>query len=73
MCGIAGLWGEGDIERMLSVLIHRGPDDAGIYREGSLQLGSRRLAVIDLETGHQPIHNEDETIWVVFNGAIFNY
>lgn len=73
MCGIAGIWGKGDIQKMTQILTHRGPDDVGYYEGKNVKLGIRRLSVIDLETGHQPIHNEDKTIWVVFNGEIFNY
>ncbi|MEM3101546.1 MAG: asparagine synthase (glutamine-hydrolyzing) [Candidatus Nitrosotenuis sp.] len=73
MCGIAGIWGNGDIKAMTQILKHRGPDDEGYYEGSDIKLGIRRLSVIDLETGHQPIHNEDETVWVVFNGEIFNY
>lgn len=73
MCGIAGIWGEGDIRAMTDTLTHRGPDDHGYYEDGSLKLGIRRLNVIDLVTGHQPIHNEDSKIWIVYNGEIFNY
>lgn len=80
MCGIAGWYGsrksEDDgvlLKRMLSALIHRGPDDEGQYREGSIALGSRRLSIIDVEGGHQPISNEDRTVWVVLNGEIYNF
>ena len=58
---------------MCDVIRHRGPDDEGIHVEGGVGLGMRRLSIIDLSTGHQPIHNEDETIWIVFNGEIYNY
>ncbi|MDD5556342.1 MAG: asparagine synthase (glutamine-hydrolyzing) [bacterium] len=73
MCGIAGIWGEGDIRAMTECLAHRGPDDHGYHEDGALKLGVRRLNVIDLVTGHQPIRNEDGTIWIVHNGEIFNY
>ncbi len=74
MCGIAGIWGKkGGISEMTQILTHRGPDDVGYYGGSDIKLGIRRLSVIDLETGHQPIHNEDKTIWIVFNGEIFNY
>ena len=73
MCGIAGIWGEGDIHRMIGVLTHRGPDEEGTFKKGPVQLGVRRLAVIDLVTGSQPIYNEDNTSVIVFNGEIFNY
>jgi len=58
---------------MTDVICHRGPDDEGIYTEGPCGIGMRRLSIIDLSTGHQPISNEDGTIWVVFNGEIYNY
>ena len=73
MCGIAGLWGEGNIEPMVELLTHRGPDEEGFFIEGDLKLGVRRLIVIDLETGSQPIYNEDQSMVIVFNGEIFNY
>jgi asparagine synthase (glutamine-hydrolysing) len=79
MCGIAGFVlrngkANADSVRMMTDLIrHRGPDDEGIYTDGSCGLGMRRLSIIDLNTGHQPICNEDGTIWVVFNGEIYNY
>src|SRR6185436_4217795 len=52
---------------------HRGPDGTGIYQDGDVGLAHARLSIIDLEGGRQPIHNEDKTVWVVFNGEIFNY
>jgi asparagine synthase (glutamine-hydrolysing) len=58
---------------MCEVIRHRGPDDEGIHVEAGVGLGMRRLSIIDLSTGNQPIHNEDRTIWVVFNGEIYNY
>jgi asparagine synthase (glutamine-hydrolysing) len=58
---------------MCEVIRHRGPDDEGIHVEAGVGLGMRRLSIIDLSTGHQPIHNEDRTVWVVFNGEIYNY
>ncbi|MFQ5568397.1 MAG: asparagine synthase (glutamine-hydrolyzing) [Rhodothermales bacterium] len=81
MCGIAGilkLSGEPlpdgkVIARMASELAHRGPDDEGSLVEGPVALGFRRLSIIDLQTGHQPIANEDETVWVILNGEIYNY
>jgi asparagine synthase (glutamine-hydrolysing) len=76
MCGICGFIGEGDralLERMSATLTHRGPDDAGYYDDGLAHLAIRRLAIVDLETGAQPIANEDESIWVVFNGEIYNH
>lgn len=58
---------------MLAPIAHRGPDGTGIYLEGPAGLGHRRLAIIDLSTGDQPMANEDETVWIVFNGEIYNY
>jgi len=58
---------------MCSTMMHRGPDDKGHYLSGNVGLGMRRLKVIDLETGNQPISNEDKSIWIVQNGEIFNY
>ncbi len=79
MCGIAGqLLCErpaelADIRAMCSAIRHRGPDDEGYHIENGCGIGMRRLSIIDLATGHQPIANEDETIWVVFNGEIYNF
>ena len=61
------------VHRMCEVIRHRGPDDEGIHVEAGVGLGMRRLSIIDLSTGHQPIHNEDRTVWLVFNGEIYNY
>ncbi|MBK9306958.1 MAG: asparagine synthase (glutamine-hydrolyzing) [Nitrospira sp.] len=79
MCGICGFFGKSSaisnstLERMNNVLIRRGPDESGIFLEPGVGLAMRRLSVIDLDTGRQPIHNEDATVWVVFNGEIYNY
>src|SRR5262245_27607485 len=82
MCGIVGISGPELMEnaaahelitRMLSVIEHRGPDDEGRYSEPGVAMGMRRLAIIDLATGRQPISNEDGSIWIVFNGEIYNY
>ena len=79
MCGIAGfVLREGVAEHaavrlMCDQIRHRGPDDEGYYVDGSCALGVRRLSVIDLDTGHQPISNEDKTVSVVLNGEIYNY
>ena len=54
-------------------IVHRGPDDEGIYARGPVGLGMRRLSIIDLSGGHQPIHNEDQSIWLVYNGEIYNF
>jgi asparagine synthase (glutamine-hydrolysing) len=81
MCGIAGFLNvdpsrpaDGGILRsMTDALVHRGPDDQGVHVQGGVALGMRRLAIIDLATGQQPISNEDGTIWVVFNGEVYNH
>jgi asparagine synthase (glutamine-hydrolysing) len=62
-----------DVHRMCQTIVHRGPDDEGIYTQGPAGIGMRRLSIIDLAGGHQPIHNEDETVWVVYNGEIYNF
>jgi len=79
MCGIAGYFlreGAADaatVKAMCDQIRHRGPDDEGFYTEGGCGIGMRRLSIIDLSTGHQPISNEDGSVWVVFNGEIYNY
>ncbi len=81
MCGIAGLLYRNPQRRvelntlkgMCDAIVHRGPDDEGFHLEGNVGLGMRRLKVIDLETGHQPISNEDGRIWIVFNGEVYNF
>lgn len=79
MCGISGIFNDESypedetLGRMNDCLAHRGPDDDGIYRDGPIGLAHRRLSIIGLSTGHQPIFNEDETVAVVFNGEIYNY
>jgi asparagine synthase (glutamine-hydrolysing) len=86
MCGIAGFvespgvrtplagdGGRGLVHRMCDAIRHRGPDDEGVLLEDGVGLGMRRLSIIDLSTGHQPIHNEDRTVWIVFNGEIYNF
>ncbi|OLC36199.1 MAG: asparagine synthase (glutamine-hydrolyzing) [Candidatus Rokubacteria bacterium 13_1_40CM_4_69_5] len=76
MCGIAGYVGVAPPEllpSMLRVLKHRGPDDDGLHVEPGVGLGSTRLAIIDLDTGRQPITNADESAWIVFNGEIYNF
>ena len=76
MCGIFGFAGSPDrrlLGRMAASLVHRGPDDAGSFERPALSLGHRRLSIIDREGGHQPIANEDETIWLVYNGEVYNY
>ncbi len=61
------------VHRMCQTIVHRGPDDEGIYAQGPVGLGMRRLSIIDLSGGHQPIHNEDKTVWIVYNGEIYNF
>jgi len=81
MCGIVGTLNltrvhpidEHLLLEMLAMVRHRGPDQFGIYRDNQVGLGNARLSIIDLGGGQQPISNEDETVWVVFNGEIFNY
>jgi asparagine synthase (glutamine-hydrolysing) len=81
MCGIAGLLNtdrgspveRATVHRMCQKIVHRGPDDEGIHVQGRVGLGMRRLSIIDLSGGRQPIHNEDHSIWIVFNGEIYNF
>jgi len=76
MCGIAGYVGNGDLQllkRMCETMKHRGPDDEGFWVGDGVGLGHRRLSIIDLATGHQPMCNEDQTVWIAFNGEIYNY
>jgi|APSaa5957512535_1039671.scaffolds.fasta_scaffold35694_2 asparagine synthase (glutamine-hydrolysing) len=81
MCGVVGIFsnnsnpvpGDDVIRKMADSIIHRGPDDEGIYSNADVALGFRRLSIIDLDSGHQPIHNEDKSIWTVLNGEIYNY
>jgi asparagine synthase (glutamine-hydrolysing) len=79
MCGICGVAGGEPahgrllVERMCAAMTHRGPDDAGISQLDATTLGMRRLSIIDLEGGHQPMTNEDSTVWVVQNGEIYNH
>lgn len=81
MCGICGVVARNNgrpvteslLKAMNDAMHHRGPDDAGYYRDDWAGLAMRRLSIIDLSTGHQPIPNEDNTIWIVFNGEIYNY
>ena len=58
---------------MCEAIVHRGPDDEGLYVKGSVGLGMRRLSIIDLAGGHQPVHNEDQSVWIIFNGEIYNF
>jgi asparagine synthase (glutamine-hydrolysing) len=82
MCGICGLYNfetdapadRGTVDRMTRTIVHRGPDDEGIHVDGSLALGFRRLAIIDLSpAGHQPMSDSQGTVWVTFNGEIYNF
>lgn len=81
MCGIAGIFNlhEGrdisidDLRGMAAIMEHRGPDGFGFYKDGRAGLAHARLSIIDLEGGWQPMHNEDRTVWITFNGEIFNY
>src|SRR6185295_8259132 len=80
MCGIAGFARVGAdressavLERMTCAIRHRGPDDSGYYVDPYVALGHRRLSIIDVAAGHQPMGNEDGTAWIVYNGEIFNH
>jgi asparagine synthase (glutamine-hydrolysing) len=80
MCGIVGIaqrdggrFESEHVLRMADMIVHRGPDDHGIFDAGEVILGMRRLSIIDLAGGHQPISNEDGTVWVVSNGEIYNF
>ncbi len=81
MCGIAGIYNYRSeepvdvhlVDTMCKAITHRGPDDQGIYVRENIGLGMRRLSIIDLSGGHQPITNENDTIWIVFNGEIYNF
>lgn len=80
MCGIVGQYNfngtpvdEHLIRQMNAQLVHRGPDDDGYYMDTVVGFGSRRLSIIDLNTGHMPIGNEDDSVWITFNGEIYNF
>jgi len=80
MCGIVGIMSlsgapvdRGALGRMSATLVHRGPDDEGTYIAEGIGLGHRRLSVIDLVSGHQPLSNREKTIWITYNGEIYNY
>jgi asparagine synthase (glutamine-hydrolysing) len=81
MCGLAGIYNFKTrepvsprlLKAMTDTLVHRGPDDEGFHVSGPLGLGHRRLSIIDLGGGHQPMTNEDSTVWVAFNGEIYNF
>jgi asparagine synthase (glutamine-hydrolysing) len=77
-CGVLNFNGQAPVDReglaaMTATLRHRGPDDLGSFLSGPVGLGHRRLSIIDLETGHQPLSNEDGSIWIVYNGELYNY
>lgn len=80
MCGITGAMyfedrepAQSMLKSMTDCIVHRGPDDFGFWSENRIGLGFRRLSIIDLKEGHQPLTNEDETVWIAFNGEIYNY
>ena len=81
MCGICGIYNfktkepvhSTQLKDMADTMVHRGPDDEGFYISGETGLGHRRLSIIDLGGGHQPMSNEDGTVWVIFNGEIYNF
>ncbi|MBQ4568970.1 MAG: asparagine synthase (glutamine-hydrolyzing) [Ruminococcus sp.] len=78
MCGICGFTGEvldrsKTIRKMADVITHRGPDSSGFYEDSRISMGFRRLSIIDVDAGHQPIYNEDKTLVLTFNGEIYNY
>jgi asparagine synthase (glutamine-hydrolysing) len=80
MCGISGILHFGScvdattrVRRMAASIVHRGPDDSGYYNSADIALGFRRLSIVDLATGNQPMRNEDASVWVVFNGEIYNH
>ena len=81
MCGIAGIVARDRLEaedrvraeRMRDIITHRGPDDSGIFADDRAVLAHRRLSIVDLAAGHQPLANETETVWIAFNGEIYNH
>jgi len=80
VCGIYGILNldgasaaTAPLQRMGSTIVHRGPDDEGTHRDGPCAIGMRRLSIIDIAGGHQPLSNEDGTLWLVANGEIYNY
>jgi asparagine synthase (glutamine-hydrolysing) len=80
MCGIAGIMNYEQmvpdplvLKRMTDIIEHRGPNDSGFWSEEGIGLGFRRLSIIDIKEGHQPLSNEDDSIWIIFNGEIYNY
>ena len=81
MCGICGVFHSDPVQRvnrellaaMNRQIVHRGPDDDGFFVDGNAGLAMRRLSIIDIQSGHQPLSNEDGKIWIVFNGEIYNH
>ena len=79
MCGITGIIRKSarvesvEVEKMTNALSHRGPDGSGFYISGNKGIGHRRLSIIDLEGGKQPLCNEDQMVWITFNGEIYNF
>ena len=81
MCGIAGvvssnpaeLIEQSTIHRMCQAIVHRGPDDEGVLAKANTGLGMRRLSIIDVAGGNQPIFNEDRSVWIVYNGEVYNF
>src|SRR5215472_2921509 len=81
MCGICGQYNfrnqapvqKANLEAMTNSMAHRGPDDEGYFIAGPLGFGFRRLSIIDLAGGHQPMSDKEETVWIIFNGEIYNY
>src|SRR5690242_10325102 len=76
MCGICGFVGGSDpraLQGMIATLVHRGPDDFGFHEANGASLGVRRLSIIDVSGGHQPVSNEDHSVVAVFNGEIYNH
>src|SRR5258706_10424697 len=76
MCGIVGLvspsLSRATLERANNLLSHRGPDDGGLYVDAGVGLAARRLSIIDLSGGHQPLSNEDGSVWITYNGEVYN-
>ena len=81
MCGICGQYNfvteapvlRRTVEAMTDTIVHRGPDDEGYYINGPVGLGFRRLSILDLAGGHQPMSDQDQSVWVIFNGEIYNF
>ncbi len=76
MCGICGFTGKSDtilLRSMMGSLLHRGPDEEGLFVNDKINLGFRRLSIVDIKSGQQPVHNEDKSLWSIFNGEIYNH